>query len=336
MTLRQKLGQMLMISFSGTSLSNQEAKLLRHFHPGGITIFGDNFASPSQLKALDGSIQRQGHIPLFISVDQEGGEVIRITRGVKQLPSESYYGQLNNAGRVYSDCSTEATQIRKLGINMNLAPVLDVASNPNSIMAQERRSFGPNANIDASLGTAEIRAYQHHGVAATAKHVLGLGVTSVNPETQLPTIRLSKAGLQNQLLPFRKAVSAHVDSIMVTHVLLPGITGAHTPASLSYKVVTGLLRDQLHFGGVLMTDSLTMGSVSGHFGIATASLMALQAGEDVLLIAGGPVTWATANDVENRIIQASKGHPHILGRVNASVTRILKLKKKLGLHLPTR
>jgi beta-N-acetylhexosaminidase len=336
MTLRQKVGQMFMISLSGTSLSKSQKKMLKATEPGGITLFGDNFSSTSQLTKLDAALQRHAHIPLFISVDQEGGEVIRITSGVKQLQSEQAYGTQNNPAQLHKDTSTEAKQLKPLGINMNLAPVLDVATNPKSIMASEQRSFGPHAGRDAKLGMAEINGYQHHGIAATAKHVIGLGTTTVDPESTLPRLNLSAAQMKTQLKPFKAAVKDKVDAIMVTHVVLDGITGKNTPASLSRKVVTNILRNQLGYDGVIMTDSLSMGAVSSLYTVPTACVMGVHAGEDILLVADeSDSANGTVQTAINQVISDVHAGSITKQRINKSVKRILALKAKLGLPLPT-
>ena len=274
-------------------------------------------------------------LPLIISTDQEGGEVIRITSGVKQLPSEYAYGQQDDPAQVKSDSATEAKGLRKLGINMDLAPVLDVATQ-NSVIGEYDRSYGPSASVDASLGLAAIAGYQHNGVAATAKHVVGLGTTTTDPETTLPHLNLSGTQLTNQLAPFKAAAHAGVDGIMVTHVVLDGVTGQNTPASLSRKVVTGILRDQFNYGGVIMTDSLTMGAVVSHFGLATACRMAVGAGEDMLLVAAGGETQTSLYvECRNAVVSMVKSGSISEKQINASVTRILDLKQKLGLKVST-
>lgn len=336
MSLRERVGQMLMVSFTGTTLSQSTLRMLRRIRPGGITLFADNFSSTAQIKSLDSSLQHHSRLPLLISVDQEGGEVRRITSGVKQLPSEAFYGRLNKHWRVYHDTSIAGGQLRGLGINMNLAPVLDVATNPNSIMAQEQRSFGPDGHRDAILSRAAIRGYQSQGIAATAKHILGLGTTSTDPETVLPHISLTTGQLRQQLLPFKKAIGAHVDAIMVTHVVLAGVTSPSTPASLSRKVVTGMLRRRMKYQGLLMTDSLTMGAVTGHFTIGQACGMSIQAGENMLLIvSGGPLGSNTLKDAVNAITRRVHARKISASSINKSVTRILKLKRRLGLPLPS-
>jgi beta-N-acetylhexosaminidase len=334
LTLRQKVGQMMMVSFAGTTLDSRAAAMLSQIQPGGITLFGDNFSSPPQLKALDKSLQAHAHIPLIISVDQEGGYVNRVTKGVLQMPSEQEYGQLDQPATVKKDASTEASQLHNLGINMDLAPVVDVAT-PSSIIGSEARSYGNNAAVDSTLGVAAINGYQSHGLAATAKHVVGLGTTQTNPETQLPVLHLSAKQLATQLSPFRAASKAGVDGMMVTHVIITGVTAPHTPASLSYKVVTKILRDQIGYRGVLMTDSLTMGAVTGLYGIGQACSMAVQAGENILLIAaGGTTNAALLNKAEGAVISKVKAGHISMNAINGSVTRILDLKQHLHISLP--
>ena len=334
MTLRQKVGQMFMVSFSGTSINSSMAWVLRHWQPGGITLFGDNVASVGQVRRLNASLQKASRQPLLISIDQEGGEVNRITSGIKVLPSEQVLGQRNNPSQLRADTTTVGRQLHALGVNMNLAPVLDVATNPNSSIARFQRSFGANARIDSSLGVAAIQGYQSGGIAATAKHVIGLGTTPVDPQFTLPVVRLNSQQWVQQLLPFRSAVNSHVDAIMVTHVSLPGHTAANTPASLSHNIVTGVLRNQLKYGGLIMTDSLTMGGVTGHLSTAQIAIMAVNAGDDVLLYAnGGPLPPGIITKAANAVIGAVKSGKISMQRVNSAVTRILTLKQRLHLRI---
>jgi len=334
MTLQQKVGQMMMVSFAGTTLSPQAKAMIQQVQPGGITLFGDNFSSPAQLASLDAATQRASRVPLIISVDQEGGEVIRITSGVKQLPSEYAYGRQDDPSLVRSDAATEAKQLRRLGINMNLAPVLDIASQ-SSIIGEYDRSYGPTSSLVTSLGLAAIKGYQSNGVAATAKHIVGLGTTSVDPETTLPYLDFTATELANLLSPFKAAAKAGVDGIMVTHVVLNGVTGKNTPASLSHKVVTGILRQQFAYNGVIMTDSLTMGAVTSRFGLPTACRMAVGAGEDILLIAAGGETQTNLyQECVNSVVDFVNAGKASMNQIDESVTRILTLKQKLGLKLP--
>jgi beta-N-acetylhexosaminidase len=332
MTVQQKIGQMLMVSFSGTTLSSQAKAMIQQIQPGGVTLFGDNFSSPQQLTALDRAIQNSSHIPLFISVDQEGGEVIRITSGVKQLPSEYAYGQQDDPAQVKSDAAKEAKQLKKLGLNMNLAPVLDVAVQ-NSIIGEYDRSYGNDSSLVTSLGLASIAGYQSQGMATVAKHVVGLGTTMTDPESTLPYLHLSAAKLADQLAPFKAATKAGVDAIMVTHVILKGVSVS--PASISHAVVTGILRKQFGYNGVIMTDSLTMGALS-HYKLSTACRMAVGAGEDILLVAaGGATETGVYSQCLNGVLDKYKAGKLSINRINQSVTRILTLKHKLGLPLPS-
>jgi beta-N-acetylhexosaminidase len=334
MTLRQKVGQLLMISFPGTSINSSTAWVIRHWQPGGITLFGDNVSSTAQVKRLDAALQKTSRLPLLISIDQEGGEVNRITSGITVLPSEAVYGRQNNPTQVRSDTAGVGRQLRKLGINMNLAPVLDVAWNPNSSIAKFQRSFGGNAQVDSRLGLAAINGYQSSGIAATGKHVVGLGTTPVDPQFTLPVVKLSQKQWDTELLPFQEAVRARVDAIMVTHVDLPGHTSSGTPASLSYNVVTGVLRDQMKYGGLIMTDSLTMGGVTDHYNTGQIAVMALKAGNDVLLYAdGGPLPPGLITKSGNAILDAVRSGKVSMHRLDSAVTRILTLKQRLHLRI---
>jgi beta-N-acetylhexosaminidase len=331
MTLAQKVGQMFMCSLLGTDASAARS-FLQRWQPGGVTLFANNITSVTQVASLTSGWQKSSVVPLLISVDQEGGEVTRIQSRGYVLPSEAVYGQQNSPSQLYSDTRKLGSDLRSVGINMNLAPVADVLTNPNSPIGS--RSFGSNALEDALLTTAAIRGYQSGGVAATAKHFLGLGSSSVNAESGLPYVRLARPGLDAQLAPFRSAVEAHVDAIMVTHVILAGVTAANTPASLSHNVVTNVIGRELGYKGVTMTDSLGMGSVA-QFAPAQAALMAVRAGEDMILI-GGAETDATGiveSDIK-AIVQAVNDGRIGIRPINLAARRVIELKLKLHLIQP--
>jgi beta-N-acetylhexosaminidase len=281
LTLEERVSQLFVVSFSGTSLQPDFASLLQRYPFGGVVLFARNCGTPQQLRPLLADLQRTARRPLLVCTDQEGGIVVRITQGAPVFPSEQWYGQLGSTDRVLKDAATTARDLRALGLTMNLAPVVDVLGNATSPIGS--RSYGSDPRQVARLSAAAIRGYQQNGLASTAKHFIGLGHTSVDSHQSLPTVSLSLAQLeQADLIPFRSAISAGVSSILVAHVALPKIDPSGRPASLSPVIIQNVLRHRLGFNGVLMTDSLLMGAVSGAG--KHPAVEALAAGADILLM----------------------------------------------------
>jgi beta-N-acetylhexosaminidase len=325
-TLREKAGQLFVVSFHGTSPDPAFLSLLQRHHLGGVIVYANNYSSPRQLKMLLGSLQRASAYPLLVCTDQEGGSVVRITRGVHTFASEATYGRLGSAARAYADAATTAHDLRGLGLTMNLAPVVDVLSNARSPIGG--RSYGSNPQLDAGLGAAAIRGYQQSGLAAAAKHFIGLGHTSIDSHQALPTVTQSLAQLEKvDLVPFRAAIAAGVSTILVAHVALPAIDSVRRPASLSPLVIGGLIRKHLGFNGVVMTDSLAMGGLNG-ISTPEAAERALAAGADMFLIAANhDIPAAVIDATVNQVIAAVRAGRISERRLDSAVARVLALKR---------
>jgi beta-N-acetylhexosaminidase len=210
---------------------------------------------------------------------------------------------------------------------MNLAPVVDVLSNPKSPIG--RRSYGADPNLAARLSVAAIQGYQQHGMAATAKHFVGLGHTSIDSHRSLPTVTLNVSQLEKaDFIPFRAAIAAGVSSVMVAHVALPAVDPIYRPASLSPVVIEGVLRTRLGFKGVVMTDSLIMGALpKGHE--AEAAERALAAGADILLLGGNTtIPAALFEEAVARVVSAVASGRIPLSRLNTALSRVLALKQR--------
>jgi beta-N-acetylhexosaminidase len=325
-TLQEKVGQLFVVSFRGTSPNAAFLSLLKRHGFGGVVLYARNYSSPGQLKSLLKQLQHASRYPLLVSVDQEGGSVVRLRNGVHTFPSEATYGRAGSSARAYADAATTAHDLRALGLTMNLAPVVDVLSNPRSPIGD--RSFGSNAGLVSGLSTAAIHGYQQHGLAAAAKHFIGLGHTSIDSHQALPTVTQSLAQLQRtDLVPFRAAVAAGVSTILVAHVALPAIDPVHRPASLSPVIIGGLIRKQLGFKGVVMTDSLAMGALP-QGSTSSAAEQALAAGADILLISANyDIPAATFDSAVNRVIAAVRTGRISESRLDSAVARILALKR---------
>ncbi|WP_339782908.1 beta-N-acetylhexosaminidase [Paenibacillus sp. FSL R7-0313] len=289
LTLEQKVGQLLMCGFHGQHADEQITRLIRDYHVGGVIYFRRNVESIDQLTRLSAELQdmaaEAGALPLMISVDQEGGMVARIDKeGMTQVPGNMALGATGNPEYTLECAQILGCELKSIGIDMNLAPVVDVNNNPlNPVIGV--RSYGEHAESVAAHGVAAITGYQSQGIAATAKHFPGHGDTAVDSHLGMVTVPHDRNRLeQMELLPFRKAIEAGVDAIMTAHVMFPSIEPEPIPATLSHKVLTGLLREEMGFEGIIITDCLEMHAISKPYGVAEAAVRAVEAGADLILV----------------------------------------------------
>ncbi|WP_405170099.1 beta-N-acetylhexosaminidase [Paenibacillus sp. FSL H8-0280] len=289
LTLEQKVGQLLMCGFHGQHADEQITRLIRDYHIGGVIYFRRNVESIDQLTRLSAELQdmaaEAGALPLMISVDQEGGMVARIDKeGMTQVPGNMALGATGNPEYTLECAQILGRELKNIGIDMNLAPVVDVNNNPlNPVIGV--RSYGEHAESVAAHGVAAITGYQSQGIAATAKHFPGHGDTAVDSHLGIVTVPHDRNRLeQMELLPFRRAIEAGVDAIMTAHVMFPSIEPEPIPATLSHKVLTGLLREEMGFEGIIITDCLEMHAISKPYGVAEAAIRAVEAGADLILV----------------------------------------------------
>lgn len=296
MSIEQLLGQSLMVGFSGYSATPEALDLITAGHVGGVILFSRNFASPEQARALTASLQRAAHeaghpLPLLIATDQENGIVRRTGPGTTFFPGNAALGAIAAEAAAAAENATEAVaratgeELRSLGVNMNLAPDVDVANNPaNPVIGV--RSFGAEPELVARLGAAAIRGYRAAGIASTIKHFPGHGDTAVDSHQALPVINADRARLDTiELPPFRAGIVAGADAVMTAHIAMPAITSDLTlPATLATPILRGMLRDELGFGGVVISDCLEMHAINGGVGVAPGAVQALLAGADIVLI----------------------------------------------------
>lgn len=287
LTLAQKVGQLFLVGFEGMSVTPDLADWLRRFAWGGLILFGRNVESPAQLHTLVHTLQEvaQAHTasPLVIAVDQEGGRVARLKAPFTAFPSAAALGRLDSGQCASEVGSAIALELRAVGISMNMAPVLDVLTNPvNTVIGD--RAYSHDPACVARLGSAFIRGTHAAGVLATGKHFPGHGDTALDSHVDRPVSTRSVSELEaNELLPFREAMHAEVDALMTAHVLYPAWDSTY-PATLSPRILTEVLRGQLGFQGVIVTDDLGMQAVSEAFPWDEIPLQALRAGADLLLI----------------------------------------------------
>ncbi|BCL80138.1 hypothetical protein ccbrp13_26030 [Ktedonobacteria bacterium brp13] len=334
MSLDQKIGQMMMVQFVGPNVSLDMSTMLSQYHVGAVLLSNgnQNMSSAPQLKTLTQQLQQNSPgIPLIIATDQEGGSVNRLSDIYGTRPSATTIGATNDPNQAKTAGITDAQDLAAGGINMNLAPVVDVDNLDASMIHQEDRSFGTTAAAVTTMAGAYLRGLQQSGkVVGVLKHFPGLGDVPGNAHTDVTTLTRSRADLEAiDWAPYRSLINqGGVDAVMVTHDIVPAIDPQSLPSSISKTVIQTILRDDLHFTGVAITDSLTMQGISNLYTLDQASAMAVEAGEDMLM---GATDSAGLQIMINGIKQAVSSGNITQAQLDTSVHRILLLKYQMGL-----
>lgn len=334
MSLDQKIGQMMMVQFVGTNVSPDMSTMLDQYHVGAVLLSNgnQNMSSASQLQTLTQQLQQDSPaIPLIIATDQEGGNVNRLSDIYGPRDSATTIGEKNDPNAAKAAGINDAQDLAAGGINMNLAPVVDVDNLDASMIHQEDRSFGGDAATVTTMAGAYLRGLQQSGkVVGVIKHFPGLGDVSGNAHTDVTTLTRSRADLEAiDWAPYRSLINqGGVNAIMVTHDIVPAIDPQSLPSSLSKTVIQTILRDDLHFTGVAITDSLTMQGIANLYALGPASAMAVEAGEDMLMGAADTTGLQTMID---GIKQAISSGNITQAQLDISVHRILLLKYQMGL-----
>ena len=288
MSLDEKIGQMLIVADSTLTADEKLLENLKQVKPGGFILFSDNFESYKQTIKLIEDISSTNEIPLFISIDQEGGRVQRLKELndalVTEIPAMYQLGLTEDQDLAYEVGKVVGEELRTLNINMDFAPVLDIYSNPqNSIIGD--RAFGTTAKLVTDMALSFSRGLESTGVIAVYKHFPGHGDTTEDSHKTLPIINKSKDELLDlELIPFINAIENGADVIMVGHLAVPQITGNNTPASLSKKIINDLLREELGFNGLVITDALNMDALTEEYTEEEIYINAINAGVDILLM----------------------------------------------------
>lgn len=330
MSLSEKVGQLFQIGFSGFDLDAEIEAMIKDYYIGGVIYFSRNIKNLEQTARLSNQLQSLAlnsgsKLPLFISIDQEGGSVSRL-KGATNFPSNMTLGVVNDKQLTNKIGKTVGSELKNLGININLAPVLDVNNNPNNPVIGVR-SFGSDPKLVAELGKAYIEGIQSEGVIATAKHFPGHGDTETDSHLELPTINHDKERLNKiELYPFKKAIKAGVKSIMVAHIYFPAFEKEKgIPATLSKSVLTDLLRKKMNFKGLIITDCMEMKAIADNFGTAEGAVRAIKAGSDIVLVSH---TYAEQKKAVKAVIEAIEKGRISENRIDESVKRIIKTKIK--------
>jgi beta-N-acetylhexosaminidase len=285
--LRREIGQLLIAGFKGVQVPPEMRALAREFGLGGVILFARNIAEAGQVAELSyEASQLTPEAPLWISVDQEGGRVARLKAPFTEWPPMATLGRSGDSALAERFARAMAGELRAVGVTLDYAPVLDVHTNPKNPVIGDR-ALSDNAADVARLGAAIVRTLQAEGIAACGKHFPGHGDTSTDSHLELPIVEHPVERLREvEFLPFKAAIEAQVAAIMTAHVFMPAID-EQRPATLSEKVVTGLLRDELGYQGVILSDDLEMKAIASQYDVPSAAVLAVEAGCDGVLVCSG-------------------------------------------------
>ncbi|MHA7962556.1 beta-N-acetylhexosaminidase [Paenibacillus sp. CAU 1782] len=331
MTLDEKIGQLLLIGLDGKTISPFAKKMIQDNKVGGFILYKDNIKSAAQTAALLNSLKaanKENSVPLWLSLDQEGGKVSRLPAEINKFPSAHELGALKDIEHTKDVGHALGLSVKALGFNMDFAPVLDIDSNPDNPVIGDR-SFGSDADTVINHGLAMMHGISEAGVTTVVKHFPGHGDTSVDSHYALPVVGKSLDELGKlELLPFVEAVGQNADAVMVAHLLIPALDKDY-PTSISDKAINGLLRSGLGYNGVVVTDDLTMGGLLQDNEIGEAAVRAVQAGADLLLVGHDEklqqrVLAALSSSVKDGSITED--------RLDESLHRLLALKQKYKLQ----
>lgn len=330
MSLEEKVGQLLVVGFPGKSPDGAR-DLISGLRAGGIIYFSRNVGQAPEISSLSWTLQAWAldatGIPLFICADQEGGTVARLTGEFSVMPGAMGLGASGDLKLAEDVAVATGLQLRAAGINVNLAPVLDVNNNPDNPVIGPR-SFGSDPEMVAQFGAHTTRGLLKAGVIPVGKHFPGHGNTSVDSHVDLPVIQQAREELWKvELRPFAEAIACGLPAIMTAHIVVPDID-PERPATLSPNVIDWLLRREMGFQGLVITDCLEMKAISARWGTAVGAVMAFKAGCDLVLISH---TYEAQKEAFDRILYAVRSGEISEDRLNESVSRILKLKYAMAL-----
>ena len=327
LSLRQQVGQLVIPWLSGNytalddSLFQTAARWVDSVEVGGLIV---SVGSPFDIAAKLNALQRRSRLPLLVSADLEWGAGMRVV-GATAFPQIMAVGATGDPRDAYLIGTAAAVEGRAVGIHVNFAPDADVNNNPANPIINVR-SFGEDPRTVSRLVAEYVRGLHEHGMLATLKHFPGHGDTQTDSHLGLPVITAGYARLDSlELVPFRAGIAAGADVVMSAHIAFPALTGSDDPGTLSPAVLTGLLRDSLRFGGLVVTDALTMGAIVTRYGAGEATVRAFLAGSDLLLMPTDPDSAVDA------MVAAVAAGRITRERLTASVRRMLEIKRRLGL-----
>lgn len=319
MTIEEKIAQMMIIQYPSETMDDTLMHDIRDVKPGGFLLTSENLGTYEQTKELVEALQSNSEIPMFISVNQEGGVVQRFSElsgsVPTEIPSMLSVGRTGETQLAYDIGKVIAEELRTVGINLDFAPVMDILpQNGESFIGT--RSFGSDAAMVSAMAMAFAKGLEEHGVLSVYKHFPGHGDTTTDSHRNLPVMDKTKEELlENELIPFQKAIESGADMIMVGHIALPKVVGDDTPASLSKEIITDLLKTELGYEGLVITDALSMRALTNQYSHEEICIKAVEAGVDLLLL---------PNDCERAVELIKETFSE--ERIDQSVAKILRLK----------
>jgi beta-N-acetylhexosaminidase len=323
MSIDEKIGQLIISSYSNI---DEIVPIINEYKLGGVILYKNNINTISQVKDDINKLKAiNNKISLFISIDQEGGRVTRLPSEMGSFESAMSIGSKNDLDYAYESGKKIASFLTELGFNLDFAPVLDIFSNPKNTVIGER-SFGTNPSVVSRMGIQVIKGLHSENIMATAKHFPGHGDTLVDSHIGLPVVDKTVAELKDfEFIPFANAIKNDIDMIMVAHIILSKVDDL--PSTMSKNIVTDILRRDLGYDGVVITDDMSMGAIAKNYTIPEAAVMSINAGCDIILVKGVNNTISIINSIKASMqngVLAEK-------RIDESLYHILTLKNKYKL-----
>lgn len=321
MSQTEKLGQMMMIGIQGTKVDDDSLYMLNQYHMGGVILFDRNMESPEQVKQLTSDLQAQSNekVPLFIGIDEEGGDVVRMAEKLTPPPSQKEIGSTGDIEQAKTWAIKTAKSLKDMGINVNFAPVADVGSN-------DKRSYSTDANTVIDFVRAATKGYQQENIIYSLKHFPGIGKGKVDSHVDSSNIDASKDTLMAEdILPFKTIIDENEPNdyfILVSHLKYPALDEEY-PASLSSKIMTDLLRNELGYKGIIITDDMEMGAVANHNDFRSIGVNAVKVGADIVLVCH---EYQHQQEVYLGLLDAVNSGEISQERIDESVKRIIKVK----------
>ncbi len=329
LTLKEKIAQMLICGFDGTKANASTTKLVQRLKVGGVILYAKNTPTANSVIEQTRSLHKLAEstaLPLIISIDHEHGRVFRIKEGTTRFIDMASVGKMDDLSLLGKIADITSHELLACGVNLNFAPVCDVNINPKNEVIGDR-SFSPDPDTTAKMVTAYIKAGARTGILLCAKHFPGHGDTSVDSHKNLPTVDKTLIGIEQcELIPFKAAIDAGVQTIMTAHILFPRID--NIPATMSKTILTDLLRKKLGFNGLIISDDMEMGAIAKNYGTREAFIRSINAGVDMFIISN---MISKGIDVEQLIDDLAEAVTNGLideGRIAESVNRIVEIKNK--------
>lgn len=321
MSQTEKLGQMVMIGIQGTKVDDDSLYMLHQFHMGGVILFDRNMDSLEQVKQLTSDLQAQSNekVPLFIGIDEEGGDVVRMAEKLTPPPSQKEIGATGDIEQAKTWAIKTAKSLKDMGINVNFAPVADVGSN-------DKRSYSTDTNTVIDFVRAATKGYQQENIIYSLKHFPGIGKGKVDSHIDSSSIDVAKEILMTEdILPFKTIIDESDPNdyfILVSHLKYPALDEEY-PASLSSKIMTDLLRNEFGYKGIIITDDMEMGAVANHNDFRSIGVKAVKAGADIVLVCH---EYEHQQEVYLGLLDAVNSGEISQERIDESVKRIIKVK----------